>query len=90
MHRCTIQSDKITSKVCGDTYEGEMLQNAYTCRLSHIKTVTGNQPPPKIGEREKPKPTLQHHVDEVNMYDEERQRFIMEVLRVKKQPKISF
>ena len=47
-----------------------------------MKTVTGNLHPPKTGEREKPKPTLRHHVDEVHKNDEERLRFKMEVLRV--------
>ena len=47
-----------------------------------MRTVTGNLPPPKTGEREKPKTTLQHYVDEVHKNDEEQPIFKMEVLRV--------
>ena len=44
--------------------------------------ITGNLPPPTNGEREKPKHTMRHHVDEVHRNDEEKPRFKMEVLRV--------
>ena len=39
-------------------------------------------PPPKTGEKERPKATLRHHVDEMHRNDEERPRFKMEVLKV--------
>ena len=46
-----------------------------------MRTVTGNLPPPKAGERERPKPILRYHVDEVHR-NEERPKFKMEVLKV--------
>ena len=60
---------------------GETSQNAYTRGLN-MRTVTGNLPPPKTGEKERPKATLRHHVDEMHRNDEERPRFKMEVLKV--------
>ena len=59
-----------------------MPQNAYTHGLAHMRTVTGNLPPPKTDEKERPKATLRHHVDEMHRNDEERPRFKMEVLKV--------
>ena len=72
---------KITCKGCGEKYTGETSQNAYTRGLSHISTVTAKLPPPKTDEREKPKPTLRHHVDEKHVNDEIKPRFKMEVLK---------
>ena len=69
-------------KECGETYVGETSQNAYTRGLAHMRTVTSNLPPLTNGEREKPKPTLRHHIDEVHGNDEKRPGFKMEVLRV--------
>ena len=46
------------------------------------ESVTGSLPPPTDGEKEKPKPTLRHHVDKVHRNDEERPRFKMEALKV--------
>ena len=82
--RCIVNgvTYKIACKECGEIYVGETSQNAYTRGLAHMRTVTGNLPPPTNGEREKPKPTLRHHVDKVYKNDEERPRFKMEVLRV--------
>ena len=81
--RCRVNgvTYKITCKGCGYTYVGETSQNAYTRGLAHMRTVTGNLPPPKAGERERPKPTLRYHVDEVHR-NEERPKFKMEVLKV--------
>ena len=52
--RCRVNgvTYKITCKGCGYTYVGETSQNAYTRGLAHMRTVTGNLPHPKAGERE--------------------------------------
>ena len=56
-----------TCKGCGKTYFGETSQNAYTRGFAHVGTVTCDLPlPPKTDGREKPKPTLRHHVYEVH------------------------
>ena len=47
-----------------------------------MKTVTANLPPHKVGEKEKPKPTLRHHIDEKHRDEEEKPKFKMEVLRI--------
>ena len=73
---------RITCKGCGETYVGETSQNAYTRGLAHMRTVTANLPPPKAGEKEKPKPTLRHHVDEMHGNDTGIPSFKMEVLKV--------
>ena len=73
---------KVTCKGCGENYIGETSQNAYTRGLNHMKTVTANLPPHKAGEKEKPKPTLRHHIDEKHRDEEEKPKFKMEVLRI--------
>ena len=73
---------KITCKGCGENYIGETSQNAYTQGLTHMKTVTANHPPQKAGDKEKPKPTLRHHIEEKHGHEDERPKFKMEVLRV--------
>ena len=73
---------RITCKGCGEAYVGETSQNAYTRGLAHMRTVTANLPPPKAGEKEKPKPTLRHHVDEMHGNDTGIPSFKMEVLKV--------
>ena len=82
--RCRVNgvTYKITCKECGETHVGETSQNAYTRGLAHMRTVTGNLPPPKTGEKERPKSTLRHHVDEMHRNDEEKPRFKMEVFKV--------
>ena len=47
-----------------------------------MKTVTANPHPQKASGKEKPKPTLRHHIEEKHGHEDERPKFKMEVLRV--------